>query len=103
MSKLIVLSNRVNLPNKQSSKAVAGGLAVALQEALAKDGGIWVGWNGQVVTNISDMPDTVNQFATEQHDKVTYVTTAFSPCNMKNIIVVTPIIDFGRGCMTARI
>ena len=40
MSKLIVLSNRVNLPNKQSPKAVAGGLAVALQEALAKDGGI---------------------------------------------------------------
>ena len=79
MSKLIVLSNRVNLPNKQSPKAVAGGLAVALQEALAKDGGIWVGWNGQVVTTISDMPDTVNQFATEQHDKVTYVTTAFSP------------------------
>ena len=79
MSKVIVLSNRVNLPNKQSPKAVAGGLAVALQEALAKDGGIWVGWNGQVVTNISDMPDTVNQFATEQHDKVTYVTTAFSP------------------------
>ena len=79
MSKLIVLSNRVNLPNKQSPKAVAGGLAIALQEALAKDGGIWVGWNGQVVTNISDMPDTVNQFATEQHDKVTYVTTAFSP------------------------
>lgn len=79
MSKLIVLSNRVNLPNKQSPKAVAGGLSVALQEALAKDGGIWVGWNGQVVTNISDMPDTVNQFATEQHDKVTYVTTAFSP------------------------
>ena len=79
MSKLIVLSNRVNLPNKQSSKAVAGGLAVALQEALAKDGGIWVGWNGQVVTNISDMPDTVNQFATERHDKVTYITTAFSP------------------------
>ena len=79
MSKLIVLSNRVNLPSKQSPKAVAGGLAVALQEALAKDGGIWVGWNGQVVTNISDMPDTVNQFATEQHDKVTYVTTAFSP------------------------
>ena len=79
MSKLIVLSNRVNLPNKQSPKAVAGGLAVALQEALAKDGGIWVGWNGQVMTNISDKPDTVNQFATEQHDKVTYVTTAFSP------------------------
>lgn len=79
MSKLIVLSNRVNLPNKQSSKAVAGGLAIALQEALAKDGGIWVGWNGHVLTNVSDMPDTVNQFATQQHDKVTYVTTAFSP------------------------
>lgn len=79
MSKLIVLSNRVNLPNKQSPKAVAGGLAVALQEALAKDGGIWVGWNGHVLTNVSDMPDTVNQFATQQHDKVTYVTTAFSP------------------------
>ena len=38
MSKLIVLSNRVNLPNPESMKA--GGLAVALQDALQDIGGI---------------------------------------------------------------
>lgn len=48
MSRLIVLSNRVSLP--QPDKVVAGGLAVALQDALQQKGGIWLGWNGEVTT-----------------------------------------------------
>lgn len=75
MPRLIVLSNRVSMPSGQSSKSVAGGLAVALQEALANEGGIWMGWNGDVLPN----DDTaINHFKSEQHDKVTYITTSFS-------------------------
>ncbi|TCB50748.1 trehalose-6-phosphate synthase [Acinetobacter sp. ANC 4779] len=49
MSKLIVLSNRVSLPNPD--KSTAGGLAVALQDALSDIGGIWLGWNGEKIEN----------------------------------------------------
>jgi trehalose 6-phosphate synthase len=45
MSRLVVVSNRVGDPRK----AAAGGLAVALGEALAKSGGLWFGWSGKVV------------------------------------------------------
>lgn len=49
MSKLIVLSNRVSLP--QPDILSAGGLAVALQDALQDVGGIWLGWNGRKINN----------------------------------------------------
>ncbi|WP_117195313.1 alpha,alpha-trehalose-phosphate synthase (UDP-forming) [Rhizobium terrae] len=46
MSRLVVISNRVTLPQK-SGEAPAGGLAVALQAALEEHGGIWMGWSGK--------------------------------------------------------
>jgi trehalose 6-phosphate synthase len=46
LSRLIVISNRVPVPEKNSA-AAAGGLAVALQAALEQHGGIWMGWSGQ--------------------------------------------------------
>ncbi|MBN9055705.1 MAG: trehalose-6-phosphate synthase, partial [Rhizobiales bacterium] len=46
MSRLIVVSNRVPVPDKRGT-APAGGLAVALQSALAARGGLWLGWSGQ--------------------------------------------------------
>ena len=46
MSRLVVVSNRVADPRKA---AAAGGLAVALGEALAVNGGLWFGWSGTVV------------------------------------------------------
>lgn len=46
MGRLIVVSNRVPVPDK-SGTAPAGGLAVALQSALQQRGGIWLGWSGQ--------------------------------------------------------
>jgi trehalose 6-phosphate synthase len=45
MSRLIVVSNRVDLPEGEDVRA--GGLAVALQEALAEGQGLWFGWSGQ--------------------------------------------------------
>ncbi len=44
MSRLVVVSNRVADPRK----AAAGGLAVALGDALHSTGGLWFGWSGTV-------------------------------------------------------
>ena len=45
--RLVVVSNRVTIPER-NEKAAAGGLAVALREALEKRGGLWFGWSGEV-------------------------------------------------------
>ena len=45
MSRLVIVSNRVALP--QESRA--GGLAVALNAALRESGGLWFGWSGKRV------------------------------------------------------
>ena len=45
MSRLVVISNRLADPRKPA----AGGLAVALGEALKQTGGLWFGWSGTVV------------------------------------------------------
>ena len=50
--RLVVVSNRVPSP-RAGEKAAAGGLAVALRDALRKRGGIWFGWSGA----ISEAPD----------------------------------------------
>ena len=45
MSRLVVVSNRVADPRK----AAAGGLAVALGDALNTTGGMWFGWSGKTI------------------------------------------------------
>lgn len=45
MSRLVVVSNRVTLPNERAQRA--GGLAVAIREALERNGGMWFGWSGE--------------------------------------------------------
>jgi len=46
MSRLVVVSNRVaNLRDATQ----AGGLAVAMREALSDSGGVWFGWDGNIV------------------------------------------------------
>lgn len=44
--RLVIVSNRVTIPDRHE-KAAAGGLAVALREALETQGGLWFGWSGQ--------------------------------------------------------
>jgi trehalose 6-phosphate synthase len=48
--RLVVVSNRVADPRKPA----AGGLAVALGEALQRTGGLWFGWSGKVVDGVAD-------------------------------------------------
>ncbi|HSV29148.1 MAG TPA: alpha,alpha-trehalose-phosphate synthase (UDP-forming) [Candidatus Omnitrophota bacterium] len=65
MPRLVVVSNRVDVPKKG---AKAGGLAVALRETLEKLGGVWFGWSGEVCED--EPPAKVTTLG-----RVTYVTT----------------------------
>ncbi len=47
MSRLVAVSNRVGAPRGAAS---AGGLAVALVEALQQSGGLWFGWSGKTTS-----------------------------------------------------
>ncbi len=46
MSRLVVVSNRIAMPN--GNKTGAGGLAVGILDALKSTGGLWFGWNGEI-------------------------------------------------------
>jgi trehalose 6-phosphate synthase len=51
MTRLIVVSNRVQTPTKNGG--AQGGLAVALQAALREYSGLWFGWSGGVTESFS--------------------------------------------------
>ena len=51
MSRLVVISNRLADPRKPA----AGGLAVALGEALNQTGGLWFGWSGTVAVSYTHL------------------------------------------------
>jgi trehalose 6-phosphate synthase len=63
--RLVVVSNRVPLPNKDGTSS-AGGLTVALEGALKKDGGLWFGWSGKTVERDPGPPQMV------QSDAITF-------------------------------
>ncbi len=71
MSRLVVVSNRVADPRK----AAAGGLAVALGDALNTTGGLWFGWSGTVVEG--GMPGE-GELHVQQAGKVTLATVDLS-------------------------
>ncbi|WP_084539788.1 alpha,alpha-trehalose-phosphate synthase (UDP-forming) [Azorhizobium doebereinerae] len=55
MSRLIVVSNRVAVP-QANGKVSAGGLAVAVNAALKERSGIWFGWSGKITEQPSERP-----------------------------------------------
>jgi trehalose 6-phosphate synthase len=55
MNRLVVVSNRVPLPG---AGAQAGGLAVALEGLMARRGGLWFGWSGEVAADARSKPLT---------------------------------------------
>ncbi len=67
MSRLVVISNRVADPRKPA----AGGLAVALGEALNQTGGLWFGWSGNV---LEDGTPGESELHTRQAGPVTLAT-----------------------------
>jgi len=76
MNRIVVVSNRVQVPTDSAPKA--GGLAVALDGLMAERGGLWFGWSGDVSDDLRRTVDTKvvgsMQFATidltrEEHDR----------------------------------
>ena len=47
MSRLVVVSNRVSVPDRKD-RGAQGGLAVAMHAALRRYSGVWFGWSGEV-------------------------------------------------------
>lgn len=70
MSRLVVVSNRVAVPNDQPANT--GGLAVALQDALQEQGGLWFGWNGNTVD------ETPRDLDLKQVGAISYATVPLS-------------------------
>ncbi|MGV0876501.1 alpha,alpha-trehalose-phosphate synthase (UDP-forming) [Martelella sp. FLE1502] len=59
MSRLIVVSNRVPLPDKNGNPP-PGGLAIALHAALEKQNGLWMGWSGRQCSG-TEQPSLIRQ------------------------------------------
>jgi trehalose 6-phosphate synthase len=81
MNRIVLVSNRVQVPSEGEAKP--GGLAVALDGLMTQSGGLWFGWSGQVNDDVkrtvamktARMPGGASmQFATidltrEEHDR----------------------------------
>ncbi|QUS36400.1 alpha,alpha-trehalose-phosphate synthase (UDP-forming) [Falsirhodobacter algicola] len=76
MGRMIVVSNRVPLPDKEG-RMPAGGLAVAVHAALQDSGGIWFGWSGQSVPEGDPGP-----VSRRSHGTIDYVLTDLSDRDM---------------------
>ena len=71
MGQLIVVSNRVAVPERHTS-ARAGGLEVAVNAALKQKSGIWFGWSGKVAAHTRIAAQEV------ELEKITYITVDLS-------------------------
>ncbi|WP_186087793.1 alpha,alpha-trehalose-phosphate synthase (UDP-forming) [Burkholderia gladioli] len=69
MSRLIVVSNRVAAG--QDTRPSAGGLAVGVLDALRQSGGVWFGWNGEIVGEAGEP-------VIEREGNVTYATVGLA-------------------------
>lgn len=60
MARIVVVSNRVAVPQAHGGPS-AGGLAVAVDAALKDKGGIWFGWSGRIAPEPSPVPDVTTK------------------------------------------
>ena len=73
VARLVIVSNRVAVPEEGSKAVAAGGLAVAVKEAFTGYEGLWFGWSGNVVEDPSDEPTLIDR------DRVQYAVVDLSP------------------------
>lgn len=102
MSRLVVVSNRVAIPN--GSSVGAGGLAVGILDALKTTEGVWFGWNGEITET-----DEQIQVSQTVKDNITYASLPLSQndydlyyCQFSNMVLWPALhyrldlIDFNR-------
>lgn len=61
MARLVIVSNRVAIPDEGGKAVAAGGLAVAVKEAFTAYEGLWFGWSGNVTENPSSEPTLIDR------------------------------------------
>jgi len=66
MRRLVIVSNRVADPSRGGA---SGGLAVSILDALRRRGGMWFGWNGEIVADEAEIVP-----ACVKHDNCTLMT-----------------------------
>ena len=72
MTRLVVISNRVSIPSGDSK---AGGLAVALNALMEREGGLWFGWTGNTRPDAA----SIREPHLVRHGSVQYATIDLSP------------------------
>jgi trehalose 6-phosphate synthase len=71
LARLVVVSNRVAVPDGKSGGGRAGGLEVAVKAALRNREGVWFGWSGKIARK-GEAAET----STIRHDNIDYVVTS---------------------------
>lgn len=89
MSRLVVVSNRIAIPD--GKKASAGGLAVGILDALKTTGGLWFGWNGEISEFSGEEEDELDRV---EQDGITYAAMPLSQndydlyyCQFSNTVI----------------
>jgi trehalose 6-phosphate synthase len=96
MSRLVIVSNRVSMPTERGAKA--GGLAVALAEAMTP-GSLWFGWSGKRAATTSDSATIA------EHGGLTYATIDLSESDYRRYYVgfsnaaLWPLLHYRTGLL----
>jgi len=99
MARLVVVSNRVPLPSERGAKA--GGLAVALADAL-QPGSLWFGWSGRRSARGSGTTQI------QRSDGITYATVDLTEADYRSFYVnfsngaLWPLLHFRMGLLEFR-
>lgn len=99
MARLVVVSNRVPLPSERGAKA--GGLAVALADAL-QPGSLWFGWSGRRSTRGSGTTHI------QRSEGITYATIDLTEADYRSFYVnfsngaLWPLLHFRLGLLDFR-
>src|ERR1700712_4543125 len=73
VARLVIVSNRVAVPEEGGKAVAAGGLAVAVKEAFTAYEGLWFGWSGTITDEPSEEPTLIDR------GRVQYAVVDLSP------------------------
>jgi len=97
MPRLVIVSNRVT--SSDSHVGRAGGLAIAMSDALRAQGGLWFGWSGQIAAKTADTADL------SKMENITYATVDLGQADYDGYYLgyanstLWPLLHFQIGLM----
>ncbi len=97
MARVVVVSNRVAVPNRDGG-ARAGGLEVVLRSFLKRNQGVWFGWSGRTVPKGEETVRAGRAFRRHLHHH-----RHLARATSRNITTASPTGCCGRSCITGSI